>query len=222
MSPSDRTSRVEAFRRDMRARADERRAEWVVGLVRLGGTHRTFAGISDPVLRSSYLDSARHLLDNNRDRLPQFALPIFFLQRHALELGLKHAIKTVAYYHHVACGCPGPEPDAPRHHDLKKLLRHLKEWLRPEAADETVALIQRLVQRFHKLDAGSTWSRFRDDTKPVQLDLDTARDELEEMFKRLFADPTDLDEPVGWIVEYAYLTGELLTRDHLADGESAD
>lgn len=220
MSAKERSSLVGEFRRGMLARGEVRRAEWAVGLVRLGGVG-DFAGISDPILRSSYLDSARNLLDNNRDRLSQFALPIFFLQRHALELALKHATKTVAYYHHVACRCPGPEPDALRHHDLQKLLRHLVKWLRPKAEDETIALIQGLVLRFHKLDAGGTWSRYRNDTRPRQLELDTAQRELEEMFERLFADPTNVDAPVGVIVEYAYLTGELLSRECLADGDSS-
>lgn len=37
------------------------------------------------------------LLHKNRDHLRQFALPIFFLQRHALELALKPSIKAVDF-----------------------------------------------------------------------------------------------------------------------------
>ena len=63
----------------MREGADARRAKWEAGQVSLGG-EGLFAGISDPVLRESYRDAARDLLDRNRHRLLQFALPIFFLQ----------------------------------------------------------------------------------------------------------------------------------------------
>ncbi|MEZ4495148.1 MAG: hypothetical protein R3C29_17765 [Dehalococcoidia bacterium] len=70
------------------------------GSVRLGGTG-IFAGINDPDLGESFLDAARELLDGNRDRLRRFALPIFFLQRHALELALKQAINAVLAERHI-------------------------------------------------------------------------------------------------------------------------
>ena len=219
MNASDRRSRVEAFRRDMQARAKARRAEWAAGIVQLGGTG-PFAGIGDPVLRSSYLESARSLLDNHQDRLPHVALPIFFLQRHALELALKYAIQTVARYHHLACRCPGPQPDALRLHDLKKLASRFEEWLEPGEGDKTVALMQLLVGRFHQLDAGGTWARYRDDAGPARLDLRTTQGDLEDLFERLFADPADVSAPVGTVVEYAYLTGELVRGEH--DGKEAE
>lgn len=74
--------------------------ELTAGRVRLGGVG-IFAGINDPDLGQSYLDAARDLLERNRDRVRQYALPIFFLLRHALELALKQAINAVLSEEHI-------------------------------------------------------------------------------------------------------------------------
>jgi hypothetical protein len=218
MTPEERRRRCEELGRSVHERAEAERAEWEAGRIRLGGDGR-FAGIGDPILRESYLTAACELLEKNRGGLRQVAIPTLFLQRHALEVALKDSIRTVAYYHHFACRHPGPEPDAPRDHDLERLLRCLVLWLAPEEGDETITLVEHVVGRFHKLDPRSTYLRYRNNAKPVTFDLNESQRDLEEVFKRLFARPRGTDDPVGWITEYEELTHELCVREHL-DGEA--
>jgi hypothetical protein len=221
MTPEEHHRILDEFnelRRSMHERAEARRAGWQAGRIDLGGIGGC-AGIGDPTLRESYLTAARELFDMNRDHLLQVALPILFLQRHALEIALKDSIRTVAHYHHLACSHPGPKPDAPRSHSLKRLLRCLVQWLAPEEGDETFALVEQLVGRFHKLDPRGIYLRYRDDAEPVSFDLGESQRDLEELFKRLFARPHSTEDPLGWITDYQELTHELGVREHL-DGEA--
>lgn len=215
--------RFEEFLRSMLERAEERRAEWDRGEIRLEGRGERFTGIGDPILRDSYVDAARALLDGNREHLLQVAVPILFLQRHALEVALKDAIRIVAYHYKTACHHPGPEPEAPRSHNLKRLLRCLEEWLQPaEDRAETVALLARLVERFHKLDPRGTYLRYQDSDKAVAFDLEESQRELEDTFQRLFARPRDAEAQYGWITEYEELSHELTLREYFAgEGEVA-
>jgi hypothetical protein len=168
-------------------------------------------GIGDPILRESYLTAARELLDKNRDHLLQVALPILFLQRHALELALKHSVRVLVGFRQVTL-----EPKSLRRHNLKHLLRDFKKHLADDQPDkEALALMESLVARFHRIDRPGTWARYRDDAEPVSLDLGEHQRELEELFRRLFARPRG-DEDLGWIAEYE----EAGLREYL-DGEEA-
>jgi len=220
VEPADRRRRFEEFRRSMRERAEERRAEWAAGRVRLGGVG-DFAGIGDPILRESYLDAARELLDQNRGQLLRVALPILFLQRHALELALKHSVRVLVQFREASGVHTAPEPKSLRRHHLKRLLRDLRRLLLYDELDgDVLALMESLVERLHRLDRPGTWARYRDDASPVLLDLGGLQRDLDDVFKRLFARPRDVKTPFGWITEYEELTHELGVREYL-DGEGA-
>lgn len=212
--------RLDEFRRSMRERAVERRAEWNAGRVRLGGVG-DFAGMGDPILRESYLAAASELLDQNRGQLLRVALPILFLQRHALELALKHSVRVLVGFRQIAGDHAAEEPRSLGRHHLKRLLRDFKRLLVDDERDEdALALMESLVARFHRLDCSGTWARYRDDAAPVLLDLDESQRELEDVFRRLFARPRDVDAPLGWITEYEELSHELGVREYL-EGEDA-
>lgn len=206
---------MDEFRRSMRQRAEERQAEWAAGRVSLGGDG-IFAGIGDPVLRDSYLDAARDLLDRNRDQLPQFALPIFFLQRHALELALKEAIDTVVSFEHETRRRPGPHPDPAWGHDLAELFEQLNRSLASTGDPlPDLSRVCALVERFHDLDDRSTWARYRRDHARAELDLSAAQQDLDEVFRDLFAHHEDPDAPFGWVTEYGVALHDFITREEM-------
>jgi len=218
MNSDERARRSEELKRSMQERSERRRAEWAAGRVSLGG-EGMFAGINDPVLRESYRDAARDLLDRNRHRLVQLALPIFFLQRHALELAIKKAILTVEEHIYLAMRRAGSPPKAPRGHDLAELLSKLKEALtRADDARQDFGTLPTLVQRLHALDEEGTWARYRDDNVRAELDLEAAQSDLEHVFRDLFAHGRTSDAAFGWVTEYAYLTHEFIAREEQASG----
>jgi len=186
--------------------------EWAAGRVRLGGTG-IFAGINDPDLGQSYLDAARDLLDRNRDRLRQFALPIFFLQRHALELALKQAINAVLAESHILERRRGEPPVAKKTHNLKKLLSRLTSALGSASLD--LGKLPALVERFHARDEGGTWARYRKDHDPAELDLGGAQRDLDDLYQYMFAHPTRGEGEFGWVVETGYVINDFLTREEL-------
>jgi hypothetical protein len=181
------------------------REEWAAGRVRLGGVG-IFAGINDPDLGESYLDAARDLLDRNRERLRQFALPIFFLQRHALELALKQAISTVLAHDHITERKSGKPPEPDWTHDLSKLFAELKRVLGTSSLD--FGKLPGLVDRFHAFDEGGTWARYRSDHNPAELDQD-------DLYEHMFAHPTTGEGESGWVIEYGYLINEFLSREEM-------
>lgn len=218
MNSEERARRAEELKRSMREQSERRRAEWAAGRVSLGGVGR-FAGINDPVLRDSYRDAARDLLDRNRHRLVEFALPIFFLQRHALELTLKDAISTIEEHTYLAANRAGARPKAPWGHDLAELLNKLKAALASENdARQDLGTLPTLVQRLHAQDEEGTWARYRDDNARAELDLEAAQSDLEQVFRDLFAHDNAPDSEFGWITEYAYLIHEMIVREELASG----
>lgn len=225
MNPSKRRRRLDDLKCSMRERVEAERAEWNAGRVRLGGTHRIFAGIGDPTLRESYLDAARELLDKNRGQLRQVALPILFLQRHGLELALKHSVRVLVGFRKAEGDRTAEEPKSLRRHHLKHLFRDFKRLLGTDAVDaESFALMESLVARYHRLDRSrkcgpGEWVRYREDAAPVLLDLGDLRRDLDELFKRLFARPRDTETPFGWITEYEELTHALGVWEYL-DGEA--
>lgn len=194
----------------MHEAAQRTRAQWAAGQVSLGG-EGIFAGINDPDLGESYLDAARDLLDRNRERLRQFALPIFFLQRHALELALKQAIGTVMAHDHITERRPGEPPEPKWIHDLSKLLAELKRALGTAKID--LGKLSGLVDRFHALDEGGTWARYRHDHNPAELDLGGAQRDLDDLYEDMFAHPTNGEGEFGWVVEYGYEINDFLTRE---------
>jgi hypothetical protein len=209
--PRKPTRRLEDFLRSERERTEARHAEWAAGRIELGGFD-VFAGVGDPILRDSYLAAARELLDKNRGNLLKVAVPILFLQRHSLEVALKDSIRIVAYYHYFAHKYRGPEPEAPRTHNLKKLLRCLIQWSDPSELKDTLNIVKRLVERFHKLDPGGTYLRYRDDARPVKFDLDESQRELRAMFKHYFSRDS---EALGWITSYEEEIQSLAVREYL-------
>lgn len=184
------------------------REESDAGHVRLGGAG-IFAGINDPDLGQSYLDAARDLLDRNRDRLRQFALPIFFLQRHVLELALKQAINAVLAESHILEIRWGEPPVAKNTHNLKKLLSRLTSALGSASLD--LGKLLDLVDRFHARDEGDDWARYRKDHDPAELDLCGAQ--------RVFAHPTRGKGKFRGVVEIGYVIDDFLTREDLAPGQ---
>lgn len=233
MTPEERRGRVEEFKRSMRERAKAQRAEWNAGIVRFGGEGK-FAGIGDPILHESYLTAARELLNQNRGHLRQVAIPILFLQRHALELALKHSIRVLIRFREVAGSCAIKEPKAlRREHHLERLFRIFDGLLGEEERDrETLALMESLAEEFDRFDkpdikeekdrpkyGPSTRARYREDTLPDVLDLSDAQRDLDDVFQRLFARPRDAEAPFGWIAEYEELTHDLGLREYL-DGEA--
>lgn len=208
--------RAEEFQRSMHERSERRCAEWAAGRCSLGG-EGMFAGINDPVLRESYRDAARDLLDRNRHRLVQFALPIFFLQRHALELALKDATSTVEEHSYLSTSRAGSRPKAPWGHDLADLLNKLKGALtRANDARQDLGTLPTLVQRLHAQDEEGTWARYRDDNARAELDLEAAQSDLEQVFRDLFAHDDAPGAAFGWVTEYAYLIHELIVHEELA------
>jgi hypothetical protein len=220
MTPEEQRHMFEKFRRSKRERAEQRRAEWDAGRVHLGGVG-DFAGIGDPILRESYLTAARELLDKNRGHLLQVALPILFLQRHALELALKHAVRVLVGFHEIT-----EEPESLGRHHLKRLLRDFKRLLGPDDGEgETLTFMESLIARFHKLDRTRKWGpgewvRYRDDALPAPLDLGELQCDLDDLFKRLFARPRDVDAPFGWITGYEDEMHARGVQEYL-DGEEA-
>ena len=192
------------------------RDDWAAGRVRLGGIG-IFAGINDPDLGESYLDAARDLLDRNRERLRQFALPIFFLQRHALELALKQAISTVLAHDHITQRRPGKPPEPKKTHDLTKLLKVIRTAL--GGSSFNLGKLPGLVDRFHALDEGSTWARYRHDHNPAELDLGGAQRDLDDLYEYMFAHPMTGEGDLGWVIEYGYLINEFLTREEMDAGQ---
>ncbi|HKX45545.1 MAG TPA: hypothetical protein VJP77_02495 [Planctomycetota bacterium] len=218
MNSKERAGRLEELKRSMREQSERRRAEWAAGRVSLGGTGM-FAGINDPVLRDSYRDAARDLLDRNRHRLVEFALPIFFLQRHALELALKEAISTVDEHNYLAASRAGCAPRAPWGHDLADLLNELKDALtRANDTLQDLGALPTLVQRLQAQDEAGTWARYRDNNARAELDLEMAQTDLERVFREMFAHDHASDAPFGWITEYAYMIHEFIVREELASG----
>lgn len=171
------------------------------GLVRLGGVG-IFAGINDPDLGQSYLDAARDLLDRNRDQLRQFALPIFFLQRHALELALKQAINAVLAEQHISHRRTGDAPEAERIHVLPDLLEHLRSALGESSID--LGKLPALVERFDARDEGGTWARYRSNHDPAELDLGGAQQDLDDLYEHMFAHPTRGEGEFGWVTDVWY------------------
>lgn len=245
MTPEERRRRFEEFRRSILERAERQRAEWNAGRVHLGsareldgahelGTDKPFAGISDPILRDSYLTAARELLDKNRGNLLQVALPILFLQRHALEVALKDSARVLLRFREAMGRCTMREPKAlRREHSLEKMFRIFDRLLGEDERDrETMSLIESLAEQFDHFDrpdlkgedgrrkySPSTRARYRDDALPDVLDLEEVQRGLENVFMSLFARPRRKDD-LGWITEYEELTHELGVREHL-DGEEA-
>ena len=197
---------------DGRAREGRRPTgkESASGRVRLGGTG-IFAGINDPDLGQSYLDAARDLLDRNRDRLRQVALPIFFLQRHALELALKQAINAVLAERHITQRRSGEPPKAQRIHDLPELLEHLRVALGESSLN--LGRLPALVERFDARDEGGTWARYRTDHDPAELDLDRAQQDLDDLYEHMFAHPTSGEGEYGWVIEIGWVINEFLTHE---------
>lgn len=193
------------------------REDWAAGRVRLGGVG-IFAGINDPDLGESYLDAARDLLDRNRDRLRQFALPIFFLQRHALELALKQATNTVLSEEHVTKRRPGKPSEAEKIHVLPKLLEQLRTALGASSLD--LGKLPDLVDRFHARDEGGTWARYRSNHDPAELDLGGAQRDLDDLYEYMFAHPMNGEGELGWVIEIGYVINEFLTREELGPDPS--
>lgn len=215
MVPNKHERSADDLRRSIREQAEATRAEWAAGLVRLGGVG-DFAGINDPDLGQSYLDAARDLLDRNRDRLRQFALPIFFLQRHALELALKQAINAVLAEQHISRRRTGNAPEAERIHVLPDLLEHLRSALGESSID--LGKLPVLVERFDARDEGGTWARYRSDHDPAELDLGGAQQDLDDLYEYMFAHPTRGEGEFGWVVEIWYVINDFLTREELGPG----
>ncbi len=205
--PRDRNDKLEELLRSMEEQARATREEWSRGHVRLGGVG-LFAGMDDPNLVESYLGAARDLLDRNRDRLRQFALPIFFLQRHALELALKEAIRMVLAFEHYKEGRLGEPPEPERTHDLSKLLATLRSAL--GSSSTTLGKLPSLVASFHLRDERSVWARYRSDHKPVELELGSAQRDLDDLYQEMFSHSTTAEGEIGWVVEYYYEISEIL------------
>ena len=213
MRHNERERKLKELRHSIRDKAKATRKDWAAGLVRLGGAG-IFAGINDPDLGDSYLSAARSLLDRNRDRLRQFALPVFFLQRHALELALKQAIGIVLTHEHITQRQQGKSPEAKQIHVLPELLSDLRVALGNSSLD--LGTLPALVEKFHALDEGGTWARYRSDHNPAELDLGGAQRDLDGLYEYMFASPTDRDCDSGWVIRYGYLIDEFLKQEETA------
>lgn len=166
------------------------------------------------MLRDAYREAARDLLDRNRHRLWDLALPIFFLQRHALELVLKDAISTIDEYVYLAKDRAGARPEPPFGHDLADLLTQLRGAL-AQADDirQDLSTLPALVERFHMQDERSTWARYLADHRRADLDLATAQIELELADTDLFSMENTPGRSLGWVTEYAYRIHDFLVRE---------
>jgi len=162
-----------------------------------------------PDFHRAYLLAARKLLLefgagrcwNNED-----ALPIFFLQRHALELLIKDCLRIIYQLMHVEHALDGqkklPSKNARKRfckHDILTLYRDLEKKLCFDdvSNSEAIRRLENLVNTIHAIDEKSTWARYLDvnkDTfiadsiKPKKLDLNFYQQEIEGLSNLLVGD----------------------------------
>lgn len=162
--------------------------------------------LAQPNLALSYLLAARQVIEaGQRDqRSNEVALPVAYLQRHALEVAIKHVLGVVfgikASEDWLEALRQDPNADAenakevPFTHDFKELLSELKRWL---AAINFGDPPQEVVDAAYRLGAAEQFepTRFRYLTKrggarsfPTEIVLPIGETQalLEELFKNVF------------------------------------
>ncbi len=143
----------------------------------------------------------------------RIAYPVFYLQRHALELVLKQTIGVLMYHRHITLERRWAGSEPPRHHDLARLLARLERLmcLAKDLAD--LSVLRRLVRKFHQMDRTSTWSRYRTHSRRRVLDLLRTQDDLEAIFDQLLVYPEDAEGRCGLMADYLLeIQGELTAR----------
>lgn len=175
------------------------------------GCSRKFSGklltlsqaMSQPDFHRAYLTAARRLFDGFTGK-GEDALPIFFLQRHVLELLIKNCLRIIYKLMLVECEL-GRRSEPPcecrldrvtRDHSLHALSGDLKDALFLDNDSVSLAMLrlESLVAKMHSVDPDSTWSRFLKvdkrtcETKPIHpavLDIRFYQQEIEEVSKLL-------------------------------------
>jgi hypothetical protein len=175
--------------------------------------------LSQPDFHRAYLSSARRLFSDfeSKDSVrSEDALPIFFLQRHALELLIKDCLRIVYQLmfvqHELDAQRELPSGGARKRiceHDILKLYKDFKIGLcfDDDASSAVIRRLEALVSTIHDIDEKSTWARYPDVDKetcvtgyirPQELDLEFYQQEIEALSVLLWGSDFDFYDAMMW------------------------
>lgn len=175
---------------------------------------------SQPDFHRAYLTAAGRLFadfETQSSVKSEDALPVFFLQRHALELLIKNCLRVVYQLMLVEhkLGCRSEPPcqckleRASENHNLNVLSKDLKAVLffDNDSDSEGMLRLETLVAKMHSVDCRSTWSRFPEIDKktcetryinPTVLDLKFYQQEIEVLSAVLWGSDSDFYDAMLW------------------------
>ena len=164
LKPSDQDDEVIVFGKSPELEISDQEK----GISRFGGDWR------QPSYTMAYLRSARILIENskNNNDLDQLGLPIFYLQRHALELFIKSTLdilyEVVEMRTNLAYGNESEVPSISRgqkerlsnSHGLESLNNDLKNTCRILEYEFDSAMLDSLVETILSYETSPSWSRY--------------------------------------------------------------
>lgn len=176
--------------------------------IRLGyAGHNLGKSMCQPNFHRAYLSASQKLVSafENRRWNNEEALPIFFLQRHALELLLKDCLRIVYQLmlveHELDKSDKSPSNGRLKRvcecHNLQKLYAdlHGSLFLDDDATSDALKRLGWLVEMIHAIDESSTWARYPDVKKetcivefirPQNLNLEFYQQEIGALSKLLY------------------------------------